>query len=52
MASPLQIEINASNGASDYGNKFGEPIIQVFFLIHYVFNLYQGVYKIFWFIIT
>ncbi len=28
LASPLQIEIEASNGASDYGNKFGEPIIQ------------------------
>lgn len=30
MASPLQIEIQASNGASDYGNKFGEPVIQGF----------------------
>ncbi len=28
LASPLQIEIQASNGASDYGNKFGEPLIQ------------------------
>lgn len=28
LATPLQIEINASNGASDYGNKFGEPLIQ------------------------
>merc|ERR1719316_1024828 len=27
MASPLQILIDASNGASDYGNKFGEPMI-------------------------
>ena len=27
MASPLQIQIDASNGASDYGNKFGEPVI-------------------------
>ena len=27
LASPLQIEIEASNGASDYGNKFGEPVI-------------------------
>mmetsp|Transcript_20104 Transcript_20104/g.28025 ORF Transcript_20104/g.28025 Transcript_20104/m.28025 type:complete len:1185 (+) Transcript_20104:645-4199(+) len=26
-ASPLQIMIEASNGASDYGNKFGEPVI-------------------------
>ncbi len=30
LASPLQIEIKASNGASDYGNKFGEPVIQGF----------------------
>lgn len=28
LASPLRIEIEASNGASDYGNKFGEPVIQ------------------------
>ena len=28
LASPLQIAIEASNGASDYGNKFGEPLIQ------------------------
>jgi len=28
LAPPLQIEIDASNGASDYGNKFGEPVIQ------------------------
>lgn len=28
LASPLTIEIEASNGASDYGNKFGEPVIQ------------------------
>jgi phosphoribosylformylglycinamidine synthase len=27
LASPLQILIDASNGASDYGNKFGEPLI-------------------------
>jgi phosphoribosylformylglycinamidine synthase len=27
LASPLEIEIEASNGASDYGNKFGEPVI-------------------------
>ncbi len=25
---PLAIEIEASNGASDYGNKFGEPVIR------------------------
>jgi len=30
LASPLQIEVEASNGASDYGNKFGEPVIQGF----------------------
>jgi phosphoribosylformylglycinamidine synthase len=28
LASPLDIEIEASNGASDYGNKFGEPVFQ------------------------
>ena len=28
LSSPLRIEIEASNGASDYGNKFGEPLIQ------------------------
>eukprot|EP00928_Gymnodinium_smaydae_P060420 TRINITY_DN4407_c0_g1_i1.p1 TRINITY_DN4407_c0_g1~~TRINITY_DN4407_c0_g1_i1.p1 ORF type:complete len:1358 (-),score=226.47 TRINITY_DN4407_c0_g1_i1:402-4424(-) len=27
MASPLNILIEGSNGASDYGNKFGEPLI-------------------------
>ena len=27
LASPLEIIIEASNGASDYGNKFGEPLI-------------------------
>eukprot|EP00026_Physarum_polycephalum_P000814 Phypoly_transcript_00815.p1 GENE.Phypoly_transcript_00815~~Phypoly_transcript_00815.p1 ORF type:complete len:1325 (+),score=193.92 Phypoly_transcript_00815:32-4006(+) len=30
FAAPLKIEIEASNGASDYGNKFGEPVIQGF----------------------
>jgi len=30
LASSLEIEIEASNGASDYGNKFGEPLIQGF----------------------
>ena len=30
LASPAVIEIEASNGASDYGNKFGEPVIQGF----------------------
>ncbi|HSW30343.1 MAG TPA: phosphoribosylformylglycinamidine synthase [Longimicrobiales bacterium] len=28
LASPLEIELHASDGASDYGNKFGEPMIQ------------------------
>eukprot|EP00238_Polyblepharides_amylifera_P004266 CAMPEP_0196596182 /NCGR_PEP_ID=MMETSP1081-20130531/84635_1 /TAXON_ID=36882 /ORGANISM="Pyramimonas amylifera, Strain CCMP720" /LENGTH=1408 /DNA_ID=CAMNT_0041921059 /DNA_START=152 /DNA_END=4378 /DNA_ORIENTATION=+ len=28
LAPPTQILIDASNGASDYGNKFGEPLIQ------------------------
>ena len=27
MATPLDIEVQASNGASDYGNKFGEPVV-------------------------
>jgi len=27
LANPLTIEIRASDGASDYGNKFGEPMI-------------------------
>ncbi|CDW55995.1 phosphoribosylformylglycinamidine synthase [Trichuris trichiura] len=27
FASPLNVIIEASNGASDYGNKFGEPVI-------------------------
>lgn len=30
LASPLQIEIEASNGASRYGNEFGEAVIQGF----------------------
>jgi phosphoribosylformylglycinamidine synthase len=30
LAFPLDIEIEASNGASDYGNKFGEPVIAGF----------------------
>jgi phosphoribosylformylglycinamidine synthase len=30
LSSPLQIEVEASNGASDYGNKFGEPVVQGF----------------------
>lgn len=30
LATALDIEVEASNGASDYGNKFGEPLIQGF----------------------
>lgn len=30
LASPLKIMIGESDGASDYGNKFGEPVIQGF----------------------
>lgn len=30
FASPLEVAIEASNGASDYGNKFGEPVIAGF----------------------
>ncbi|KAI8508665.1 hypothetical protein Bbelb_137640 [Branchiostoma belcheri] len=30
MASPVDICIEASNGASDYGNKFGEPVLAGF----------------------
>ena len=30
LASPLEIMIRESDGASDYGNKFGEPVIQGF----------------------
>lgn len=30
FALPLEIAIEASNGASDYGNKFGEPVLAGF----------------------
>nr|KAF6458097.1 phosphoribosylformylglycinamidine synthase [Rousettus aegyptiacus] len=30
LARPLKIAIEASNGASDYGNKFGEPVLAGF----------------------
>lgn len=30
FATPLEVLIEASNGASDYGNKFGEPVISGF----------------------
>lgn len=30
LATPLEIIVEASNGASDYGNKFGEPVLAGF----------------------
>ncbi|KAM7290513.1 putative phosphoribosylformylglycinamidine synthase, partial [Ixodes scapularis] len=30
FASPLEVAVEASNGASDYGNKFGEPVLSGF----------------------
>lgn len=30
LALPLEIEVEASNGASDYGNKYGEPVVTGF----------------------
>lgn len=30
LASPVNIAVEASNGASDYGNKFGEPVLSGF----------------------
>ena len=30
MATPVEIAVEASNGASDYGNKFGEPVLAGF----------------------
>eukprot|EP00518_Triparma_eleuthera_P019398 CAMPEP_0197563318 /NCGR_PEP_ID=MMETSP1320-20131121/28510_1 /TAXON_ID=91990 /ORGANISM="Bolidomonas sp., Strain RCC2347" /LENGTH=1302 /DNA_ID=CAMNT_0043125113 /DNA_START=89 /DNA_END=3994 /DNA_ORIENTATION=+ len=30
LATPLSIEVEASNGASDYGNKYGEPVVNGF----------------------
>lgn len=41
FASPLKIIIEASNGASDYGNKFGEPLLTGF-VISYGCNNAQG----------
>ena len=38
FASPLKIIIEASNGASDYGNKFGEPLISGFAISYGVIN--------------
>lgn len=30
FAPPLEVAVEASNGASDYGNKFGEPVLAGF----------------------
>lgn len=38
FASPLKVIIDASNGASDYGNKFGEPVISGFAISYGVVN--------------
>ncbi|CAG9797446.1 unnamed protein product [Chironomus riparius] len=38
FASPLKIIIEASNGASDYGNKFGEPVLTGFAISYGVIN--------------
>lgn len=42
FASPLQIIIDASDGASDYGNKFGEPLISGINCLFYV-HFYQKI---------
>lgn len=42
LASPLQILIDASNGASDYGNKFGEPVIAGFARTYGLRNMKSG----------
>lgn len=39
FASPLKIIIEASNGASDYGNKFGEPLLAGFAMSYGVINV-------------
>jgi len=42
FASPLQVAVEASNGASDYGNKFGEPILsgqRIFCFLRLLFRL-------------
>lgn len=38
FSSPLNIIIEASNGASDYGNKFGEPVVSGFAISYGVVN--------------
>ena len=30
FARPVEVAVEASNGASDYGNKFGEPVLSGF----------------------
>ena len=30
FAAPIDVAVEASNGASDYGNKFGEPVLTGF----------------------
>ncbi|KAH8375088.1 hypothetical protein KR093_003699 [Drosophila rubida] len=41
FAKPLQVLIEASNGASDYGNKFGEPLISGFTISYGLYNAAQ-----------
>ncbi|KAH8281203.1 hypothetical protein KR044_001905 [Drosophila immigrans] len=41
FAKPLQVLIEASNGASDYGNKFGEPLISGFTISYGLYNSAQ-----------
>ncbi|KAL7738776.1 hypothetical protein ACLKA6_001175 [Drosophila palustris] len=41
FAPPLQVLIEASNGASDYGNKFGEPLISGFTISYGLYNAAQ-----------
>lgn len=41
LASPVEILIQASNGASDYGNKFGEPVVAGF-CRHFDMRVYGG----------
>ncbi|KAH8403545.1 hypothetical protein KR215_009748 [Drosophila sulfurigaster] len=43
FAKPLQVLIDASNGASDYGNKFGEPLISGFTISYGLYNAAQPV---------
>jgi len=45
MASPLKIIIDASDGASDYGNKFGEPMIQVLYYEEFLERLFALIFS-------